>query len=262
MKTKLVIVVLAVVCVGLAIAFFATKQQSEGQHVVDVKSIGDLSNQVVTANQKITEINQVNLELKNDVLLSQQQLTLLSNNLTAAAATLENSKAALAENQAALTNAQAKIADLNIRIADLDAQNQALDLRAGELTNTVAQLNLMITATRSKLALSENNGAYLQQELQKQMAQKAEIEHKFNDLDELRQQVKKVKTDLFVARRGQLMKYDNSQKKGAELLISRALVAPSSSSVSVNYGLNVEVGSDGSVRVIPPLGAATNAPAR
>jgi len=92
------------------------------------------------------------------------------------------------------------------------------------------------------------------------MAQKAEIEHKFNDLDELRQQVKKVKTDLFVARRLQFMKNDNSQKRGAQLLIERSVsVAPAAP--AGDYGLNVEVGSDGSVRVIPPLGASTNAPA-
>ena len=92
------------------------------------------------------------------------------------------------------------------------------------------------------------------------MAQKAEVEHKFNDLNELRQQVRKVKDDLFVARRLQLMKNDNSQKKGAQLLIQRSVPAPTAPAPA-NYGLNVEVGSDGSVKVIPPLGAPTNAPA-
>ena len=54
-----------------------------------------------------------------------------------------------------------------------------------------------------------------------------------------------------------------SGKKGAELLMARAAAAADErpSKLPPNYGLNVEVGSDGSVKVIPPLGA-TNTPAR
>jgi len=122
-------------------------------------------------------------------------------------------------------------------------------------------LNSLIEETRGKLNSAETNNAFLQQELQKQMAEKAEIEHKFNDLAALRQQVKKVKTDLYITRRLQLAQNDNSQKKGSQMLMERAVLATNTPPVP-NYGLNVEVGSDGSVRVIPPLGAATNAPAR
>jgi hypothetical protein len=99
------------------------------------------------------------------------------------------------------------------------------------------------------------------------MAQKAELEHKFNDLDDLRAQVKKIKTELFVARRIQLMKNDLGNKKGAELLLQHSVTvtptnAPASATTpAANYDLNVEVGSDGSVRVIPPLGAPTNSAA-
>jgi len=254
MKFKIVIVVLVVFCIGLAIALFATKKQSEDQHVTDVSSIVDFSNQVVNANLKINDLNQVNLALTNDIAASQEQLAQLSNNLSAAAVTLANSKTALA-------GAQDQIASLNAHIADLDAQNKALDQRASDLTNTVAGLNLSIAAIQAKLATSDNNNKYLQQELQKQMAQKAEIEHKFNDLDELRNQVKKVKSELFVARRVQLMKNDISQKKGAEMLMSRAVTAPTKSGANGNFGLNVEIGSDGSVNVIPALGADTNSAA-
>ena len=58
------------------------------------------------------------------------------------------------------------------------------------------------------------------------------------------------------------MKNDNSQKKGAQLLIATLRAgdecSPSPRRIT---GSNVEVGSDGSVKVIPPLGATTNAPA-
>jgi hypothetical protein len=100
--------------------------------------------------------------------------------------------------------------------------------------------------------------------LQKQLAAKAELEHKFNDLDELRGQVKKIKDEMFATRRLLMMKNDVSNKHGAEMLITRTppsngTNAPAHKTPS-SYDLNVEIGSDGSVKVIPPLGN-TNSPA-
>ena len=253
MKIKILIVILAVICVGLGIGLFAVKKSGEEQHAADVSSIADFSNQVVNANLKITDLNQVNLMLTNDLTASQQQVVQFSNNLDAANATI-------AEGKATIASAQNQITNLTTRISDLEAENKVLDQRANELTNTIAQLNVLIADTQSKLNASETNSIFLQQALEKQMAQKAEIEHKFNDLNELRQQVKKIKDDLFMARRLQFMKNDNSQKKGAQMLMEHS--APvTNQPAAPNYGLNVEVGSDGSVKVIPPLGAATNAPA-
>jgi len=253
MKIKIIIVILAVACVALAIALFAVKKSGEEQHQADISSIVDFSNQVVNAELKINDLNQVNITYSNDLVLSQAQAEQLSNSLNAASKTIADSKIAI-------STAQDQIATLNSRIGDLETQNKVLDQRANDLTNTIAQLNSLIEDTRSKLNASETNSLFLQQALEKQMAQKAEVEHKFNDLNELRQQVRKVKDDLFVARRLQLMKNDNGSKKGAQLLIQRT--APvTNAPAPANYGLNVEVGSDGSVKVIPPLGAPTNAPA-
>jgi chromosome segregation ATPase len=253
MKIKILIVVLAVIAVGLAIGLFAVKKSAQEQHTADVSSIADFSNQVVNANLKITDLNQVNLMLTNDLAASQQLVVQFSNNLDSANATILESKTSLAAAQNQITN-------LNTRISDLEAQNKVLDQRAVELTTTIAQLNTLIAATQSKLNASETNSIFLQQALQKEMAQKAEIEHKFNDLNELRQQVKKIRDELFMARRLRFMQNDNSQKKGAELLMQRS-VPVTNAPAAPNYGLNVEVGSDGSVKVIPPLGATTNAPA-
>jgi len=252
MKVKIIIVILAVVCVGLALGLLAVKKQGEEQHVADASSIVDFSNQVMNARVKIDELNQVNLTYSNDMVMSQQQTELLSNSLAAANVTIANG-------QEMIAGAQSQITNLNTRISSLEVENKELDQRANDLTNTLALLNGQIEETRKKLAASDNNNTFLQQELQKQMAQKAELEHKFNDLDELHSQVKKIKDDLFVTRRMQLMKNDLGQKKGAQLLIQRPV--PTAPAAAPAYGLNVEVGSDGSVRVIPPPVAATNAPA-
>src|ERR1035437_3490664 len=277
MKIKIAIVILAIACVGLGITLFATKKQSDEQHTADVTSTLELSNQLVGATIQLNDFRVANVNLTNDLASSRQQLALTeqqagqqagqrSNSLAAAAATLENTRTSLA-------SARDQITNLNTHVSDLETQNNVLDQRASELTNTIAQLSASIENLQNRLAIAETNRAFIEQELQKQMAQKAELEHKFNDLDTLRAQVRKLRdeafvarrlqwTKAFVARRLQWMKNDNGQKKGAELLRQRtpAVTNPSAATAGhqTNYNLNVEVGSDGSLRVIPPLNSATN----
>jgi chromosome segregation ATPase len=262
MKIKIAIVILAIACIGLGIALFATKKQSDEQHATDVTSMLELSNQLVGATIQLNDFRVANVNLTNDLAASRQQLAVtgqqaeqLSNSLAAAAAALEETRTSLATTRDQVTS-------LNTRISDLELQNKVLDQRASDLTNTLAQLSASIENTQNQLAIAETNRTFIEQELQKQMAQKAELEHKFNDLDEVRAQVKKLKDELFIARRIQLMKNDNGQKKGAELLMQRAPDLTNTPAATAehppNYNLNVEVGSDGSVRVIPPLNSATN----
>ncbi len=252
MKMKIGIVVLAVICVALTIALFATKKQADDQRKTDADHILDFSNQLVTASENLDDLRQVNLKLTNDLAMTQQQSVQLSNSFAEATGALSNS---LASAKAA----QDQIANLNGRIADLEAQNQVLDQRAAELTNTIASLSAQISDTTKKLVTSETNNIFLEKELQDQMAKKAELERKFNDIDEVRAQVKKLHTELFVARRLQFMRSGITDQKGAQLLVQRLVLTNSSSAkVPPHYDLNVEVGSDGSVHVITPQ---TNAPA-
>ncbi len=262
MKIKLGIILLVVACVGLGIALYFTKKSGEEVHATDVVCIVDYSNQLVDVGVQLKDLREVNISLTNDLALSRQQIQELSNTLATANLVIAETKTSLAETKTSLAGAQDQITNLTVHVADLETQNKALDQHAGELTNTIAQLDAQIAYTQSRLALTETNSAFLQAELQKQMAQRAEMEHKFNDLAEVRSQVVKLKEEIFIARRMALMKNDNGGKKGAELLMKRtpppqtnqpAAKAPGS------YDLNVEVGSDGSVKIIPPSGA-TNPP--
>jgi chromosome segregation ATPase len=265
MKIKIAIVILLVACIGLGIALFATKKQGDEQHAADVTSIVDFSNQVVNANVQLNDFRQTNLALTNDLAasqhelnVSQQQADALSNSLAAASAALNNTKTSLA-------SAQDQISSLNTHISDLETQNKVLDQRAMDLTNTIAQLSASIENTQNQLAIAETNRVFIETQLQKQMAQKAELEHRFNDINEVRAQVKKLKDEMFIARRLQWMKNDTGNKKGAELLMQKTPTTSSTSAATnktpQNYDLNVEVGSDGSVRVIPPLSVSTNSAA-
>jgi len=259
MKIKVAIIILAVVCAGLGIAIFATKKQADDQHTTDVRSIEDFSNQVITVTKHLDELGQVNLTLSNELENARTELQMDGEKLTQLSNTLASAIATLADTRTSLVDAQEMVTNLNARITDLEAQNKDLDEQATVLSNKLAQLTLDIENTKNQLAISTTNNVYLQGELQKQLAQKAELEHKFNDLDELRAQVRKMKDEMFIARRVQLMRYDNSGKKGAALLMSHAEPAPIQPHTVSTYDLNVEIGSDGTVRVIPPMGGTNNA---
>ena len=257
MKTKMAVVILTVVCAGLAVALIAAKKTTSDQLKTNAAAILDFSNQLVTANDHVNDLQQVDLVLTNNFIASQRQIAALSNGLTQASSALASAKATL-------QGTQDQIANLNGRITDLEAQNKVLDDRATALTNTLAALNAQIADTEQKLADSETNNVFLEKELQQQIAQKAELERKFDDLNEVRAQVKKLRDELFVARRLQLMHPGAADQKGAQLLVQPRTAASMAASPKQppHYDLNVEVGSDGSVHVIPPLtNATTNPPA-
>ncbi|MEI9961071.1 MAG: hypothetical protein WDM76_08015 [Limisphaerales bacterium] len=153
----------------------------------------------------------------------------------------------------ALQTAQDQITNLNTRIANLESQNQILDQHAASLANLITSLNAQITDTQHKLANAETNNAFLEQELKRQMAEKAELEGKFNNLTVVRGQVKKLRDELVTARRMQWIRAGTtpgSSVKGAQLLMQRPATPANPSTRPEHYDLNVEVGSDGSMRVI------------
>jgi len=263
MKIKIGIIILAAVCVVLLIALLATKKSAESQHTHDSSVLLEFSNQLDAANLNLNDMRQVNLMLTNDLSAMQQMAETLSNNLATTSSVLFTTKESL-------VTAEGQIVNLNGRISDLEAQNKALDERATDLTNRIAELDALIAVTQRKLASSETDNSYLTAELQKQMAQKAELERNFNDLNVVRAQVKKLKDELFITRRLQWMANGadpSTPQKGGALLMQRTPASTSSAAKAAAgnpaktaspYDLNVEVGSDGSVHVIP---AATNAPA-
>jgi len=246
MKTQLGIVILVVVCVGLVVALVAGKKRADIRQKKDAETILDFSNQLTTANVNLDDLRQVNLTLTNDLDATRQTLTTFSNQYVAASTSLSNTAAALKTAQD--------------QIADLEAQNRTLDQQATEMTNTIANLSKQIADTQMRLVESETNNTFLENELKRQVAEKAELERKFNNLSQVRAQVRKLRDDLLVARRLKWMREGtdpSQQRKGAELLMAHAPevnrnVGPA------HYNLNVEVSSDGSVQVIP---TTTNAPA-
>ena len=271
MNTKIGIAILAVACVGLAVALVVLKQQAEQQQTDSAAKIVDFSNQITEANGHVTDLDQANLTLRNDLATNRQNSLVLSNRLAALSAQLSETAGTLATTTVSLEGAEqqitslnGRITNLNERITDLEAQNQALDQRASSLSNTIASLDSQIASTQMKLATSETNNAFLDSELKQQIAQRAELERKFNDLVVVRTQVRKLRDELIAAQRLEWMREGTDPTKlmkGGQMLMQHTPPAshPAPAAGSPAYNLNVEVGSDGSVHVIPP---PTNAPAR
>jgi chromosome segregation ATPase len=254
MKTKLGIVILAAACAALAIALIATKKSAADERNETVAAMLDFSNQLVNARDAINDLSQVNLKLTNDLASSRQQELEFSNNYA-------KTMAALMDTKSSLQSALEKITGLDDRVAGLESQNQALGQNAASLSNQLADANDEMTGARQKLADAQTNNVFLVAELQKQMAQKNEMEQKFNDPVQLRVQIKKVRDELFVAQRLEWMHNGTDpsvSRKDGQLLTRHASSTNAAPSATAHFDLSVEVGSDGSVHVLPQ----TNSPAR
>jgi chromosome segregation ATPase len=247
MKTKLGMVILAVACGGMMVALFAMKRVADDRFKRDTDAILDFSNQLVTARASLDELGQVNLRLTNDLADSRQGMFVFSNRFAEASDVLVTTKASLQD-------AQEQIATLNQRITGLTTQNLVLDQRAAALSGAITSLNAQIAETRQRLTDSETNNIFLEKELQRQTTARAELEGKFNNLTTVRAQAKKLKEDLLVTRRLQWIQAGtdpSTQQKGGQLQMQRVAPAPAH---PPRYDLNVEVNSDGAIRVMPASG--------
>lgn len=252
MKNLIGVIILAVICIGLAIGPVTTKKQAGEEKRVATDKIVSLSNEWVQTSSDLIEQRQVNIMLTNDLTTARSEFTSLSNKLVDVQTTL-------AKTETSLQASQTAVAERDQRIAALETQNRELDEKAIDLSAALTNLTTQITETQRKLSASEGDKAFLEKELKRLMAEKAELERQFNDLAILRAQVSKLKEELSVARRLEWIRkglFAADDQKGAQRLMQ--LNKPAAEARTNAYDLNVEVNADGTVKVIPPL---TNAPA-
>lgn len=256
MKNLIGIIILAALCIGLGVALFSSKKKAEEQHTKDADTILNHSNQLVKTSRDLEEQRQVNIMLTNDLGAARAEYLNLTNKFT-------ETVVALNQTEASLKASQNAVAERDQKIAALETQNRELDEKAIDLSAALTNLTSQITETQRRLDASEGDKAFLEKELKRLMAEKAELERQFNDLAVLRAQVSKLKEELSIARRLEWIRkglFAADEQKGAQKLMNLRTPA-GASATSANqsaYDLNVEVNSDGSVKVIAPL---TNAPA-
>ncbi len=255
MKTRIGLIALIVICLGLGIVLLNVRKQAAEQKHQDTISILNMSNNLLETTGKLREQEQVSAMLEKDLEKQKQTynkaLGELTNNYTQVSSALNKS-------EASLKAAQEEIVKRDQRISQLETQNQALDKQALDLSNAITNLNTQIVEVERKLKNSEGEKTFLQGELKRLMAEKAELERQFNDLAVLRAQVAKLKEELSIARRLDWIRkglYANTDQKGGQALVSGLKEKPKPA--ETNYDLNVELHSEGGAKIVP----ATNAPA-
>ena len=264
MKNQLGIIILILICVGLIVGLVVSQKKATTLHKEDTMAILDKSNQLVQTTTDLEDVRKVNTELNKDLDARKSELLAMTNQLTEVSGNLTKTEESLKTTQEQMTK---ELAERDAKIAELTTQNLALDQRALDLTTAITNLTSQIDDTQKKLAASEGDKAFLQKELTRLMTEKAELERQFNDLKILRAQVAKLKEELTISRRLEWIRqglFARDAKKGAQLLMDNKPAFPSTPDTNAEpksqgkYDLNVEVSSDGTVRVIPP---STNAPA-
>jgi myosin heavy subunit len=242
-----IIIVMVGISLVLGIALLRTHKQAEEQRHMDEESILLHSNQWVQTRIKLDEQAKVNFSLETNLTDRLLELKSVSNKLIDVSGNLAKVEADVKAAQEQLAKRDAKIAELaNL----LDDKDKKLD----DLRSSITGLEGQITETEKKLATSEGDKELLLKELKRLQVEKAELERQFNDLAILRDQVRKLKDELSIARRLDWIRrglYGSTERKGGELL-QRGIVAQP---VRTNYNLDVEIKKDGGAKI----NAVTNA---
>ncbi len=252
MKGKSGLIVLIVVCLGLAIGLYVRRTKAETQRQVDEAKISELSNNWNRAEGQLTEQKVVNASLDNTRKALTEELLNVSNKLITTSSTLAETRASA---QAAAKTAQEEMAKRDAKITELEGQNDDLTKKMSDLNVALSDLEKQITETERKLAASEGDREFLIKELNRLKEEKAALERQFNDLALLRDQIRKLKDELSIARRLEWIRRGlyGPEQKGTEKL-QPGFAAPAG---RTNFDLNVEIRQDGGARVVPP---PTNAP--
>ena len=267
MKNRIGVIVLVLLCLGLGIGLLATRKQASDQQQQDTERIETLSNKWVKTSSDLEEQKQVAAMYEKDLDGQKKALGELTNNFSRISEDLAKTSAKLTSTETALETNQVELAKREARISELENQTQDLNKQASDLTNQLSNLTTEIADTQRRLAASEGDKAFLEKELKRLIAEKAELERQFNDLTVLRAQVAKLKQEMNIARRLEWIRqglFARAEQKGAQQLMQGAgSITTPVKAAKPAYDLNVEVNADGSVKVIPPfseLPKTTNAP--
>jgi len=255
MNSKTLTVLLAVGLAGLAAGWVYTSKQAAEERTMAFSRISSLSNELVQTTVQLTDQKSVNGRLNTDLSQRESELAAISNKWTTVTGELVKTEA---EAKAASEAARAEIEKRNSRITELEGEKDELTHKMDGLTTQIGGLSNQIKETERRLSASEGDRNLLQKELKRLLAEKAELERKFNDLVLLREQVKKLKEELSIRTRLDFIRRGlyGYEKKGAQLL-SEGIRSPGPKTTNGTAEIRAEVGTDGSVKV----GTSTNAPA-
>ncbi len=248
MNSKILSALLLVTCLGLGTGWFLTTRRAAEERAASIAKVSGLTNELVTTSFRLQEQQKVNATLNSELSEREREVNGYSNRWTAVAASLA---AAESEAKAAAAAAQAEIERRDKQIEGLEGEKDALSQKMDGLTQEIGGLNTKISETERMLASSEGDRQQLQRELKRLLAEKAELERKFNDLVVLREQVSKLKEELSIAKRIDFIRRGlyGFDKKGAQLVNQGIRARTPKEAPATDSQLKVEVGTDGSSKI-------------
>lgn len=177
-------IVLALVCLGLAIVLVTTKRSQATQHQNDADAITDYSNKWTAAQTEINTRQDTILTLSNSLDETVSNSLAVSNRMSAALSTMASEK-------------EQQSTNLNRRVAEAESENQTLVQRVNELTNQLAGFSQVIVSNRASMNTASNdffkNYTLLENRLRRDVAERVLVERQFNNPTELRTQLDKLK---------------------------------------------------------------------
>ena len=281
MKSKVVIIILVVVCGLLALSWRrdktnAAKMKVEKEQVIEAKSSeivkirGDLENQK-KVNEKldstVQSLTQETITLSNNLTRTSSDLANTSNDLSKTAAQLKQTAQEAEETkkraEQAAETARQEIAKRDAQIAELEVNRDQLTQKMGQLSTSIQGLEKNIAETQQKLTAAQGDKEFLLKELKRLQSEKAELERQMADLEFLRTQISQLKEELNIQKRLEWIRRGiygaGDIRKGGQSMQDGFVKPPAGKDKGTNAAptLDVEIKRDGGVKVNTP----TNAPA-
>ncbi len=245
MNAKIVAILLTVLCLLLAVGLIYRHTSATEEKKKDVSTITHFSNEVVDVSKRLDEQKLVNLSLERDNGTQAEEIKTYSNNLASVSASFAKTQA---DAKAAAETAKQEVRRRDARIAELETEREGMTRKMDDLTGSITNLETQIADTQVKLEASEGDREFLLKELKRLQAEKSELERQFNDLAQLRDQVRHLRDELSVSRRLEWIRRGlYGSLKGSEIL--RKSMA-STAGARTNYNLDVEIRRDGSAEVL------------
>ena len=250
-NTSKITILLGIVCALLLVGLVVRHLQANKVEQAKEDKIKVVESSLTETQEKLSSQTQNNKVLKAELDTKSDALQSLENRYKSITGELEQAQSTVVAVTTEANEAKKTIADQDKRITELSTERDALTGQMTELNSNMETLEGHILETQRKLASSEGDREFLLKELKRMQAEKADLERQFNDLAVMREQIRKLKDELSIARRIEWIRKGimggGSTPKGATLLkrgFKRRENKP-------NFDLNVELNQEGGVQVIP-----------
>jgi chromosome segregation ATPase len=218
MKSIVPILLLLVLSLVLGGVLMQQRNSAQAKHQDDAEQITVLSNKVDTVTGQLGEQKAVNTSLEVKLEQETKQKNQYYGQLLDVSKTLETVRAkAQSDTQALASTVKAKDAE----IGRLTKQNDDLTIQMAALNVSISNLGSQIGAAEDKLMASEEDREFLLNELKRLQEEKNDLERRFNNLRVLRDQVRKLKDEMSIAKRLEWVRrgvFGQREMKGGEIL--------------------------------------------